>query len=132
MTSEAQSKAHKGRPIMMIGAEESEQDCPAETTALLDAGPGQDEDATTQQSLGDLEDFQGLPWWRKPTVCAKMKQNVVSSDHAHRFSGVLANRALFSIHSCFWGLDCSQNRVVSRCVCRILRAARMLTRMTGL
>ncbi|KAJ3568273.1 hypothetical protein NPX13_g6482 [Xylaria arbuscula] len=68
MTSEAQPKAHGRAPIVMINAEESRQDHPAETTALLDAGPEQNEDATQPQSPGDLEDFHGLPWWRKPTV----------------------------------------------------------------
>jgi hypothetical protein len=39
----------------------------AETTALLDGGPPDGQ--VRKDSWVGFEDFEGLPWWRKPSVC---------------------------------------------------------------
>lgn len=44
-----------------------------ETTALLDGAPGSglrdDVSAPRKDSWAGSEDFEGLPWWRRPSVC---------------------------------------------------------------
>lgn len=76
MTSEAQPRLHEHGQIVMVDAEEIEEDAAEETTPLIGRSPGQqddepiqNDDGTRKHSWASYHDFKGLPWWKTPTVC---------------------------------------------------------------
>ncbi|KAI1428235.1 MFS general substrate transporter [Xylaria sp. FL1777] len=75
MTSLPQPRAYGRAQVAMNDTEESRQNESTETMALLNAGAEQEGDEhennsneTRRQSWGDEDDFNGLPWWRRPSV----------------------------------------------------------------
>ncbi|KAI8623877.1 MFS general substrate transporter [Xylariaceae sp. FL1651] len=74
MTSEAQPRKHGRTEIVMVDAEENRLSEPTETTPLFGAGAGQQDEAENdnngprKQSWEGDDEFEGLPWWKRPTV----------------------------------------------------------------
>ncbi|KAI0597071.1 hypothetical protein F4775DRAFT_274036 [Biscogniauxia sp. FL1348] len=73
MTSEPRSGKLKSSPTDMIDNGEGHQDDPTETTPLTGAGAGQDEASSRngeprREAWVGSEDFEGWPWWRRPSV----------------------------------------------------------------
>ncbi|KAI1279164.1 MFS general substrate transporter [Xylaria sp. FL0933] len=75
MTSAAQPRTSGRMPIAMVDTEEHRHNESTETTALIGAGaeqqeyePGNTNDGIRKQSWTGYDDFQGLPWWKAPTV----------------------------------------------------------------
>ncbi|KAI0428406.1 MFS general substrate transporter [Xylaria sp. FL1042] len=76
MTSETQPRTSGRTPIVMIDTEENRRNESTETTALIGVGaeqqegdePGNNNGETRKQSWTGHDDFQGLPWWKRPTV----------------------------------------------------------------
>ncbi|KAI3329419.1 MFS general substrate transporter [Xylariaceae sp. AK1471] len=75
MTSETQPRTHGRTQIIMVDAEETRQNRSTETTALLGSGAEQQEDeaennvnGTRKHSWAGYDDFEGLPWWKTPSV----------------------------------------------------------------
>ncbi|KAI0132595.1 major facilitator superfamily domain-containing protein [Xylariales sp. AK1849] len=67
MTSEREPGKDGGGQIVLVDAEETGSN-PGETSPLLGAGAGQDEDNTVGQSWVGHEGFEHLSWWRRPSV----------------------------------------------------------------
>ncbi|GAP85983.1 putative mfs general substrate transporter protein [Rosellinia necatrix] len=72
MTSESQPRTHGRTPITMVDRERGGDDESTEVTSLLGAGaehPGAGNgNGTTKSSWEGYDEFQGLPWWKTPTV----------------------------------------------------------------
>ncbi|KAI1435272.1 MFS general substrate transporter [Xylaria sp. CBS 124048] len=77
MTSEAQPRTYGRAEIVMIDNEDTRPDRPTETTSLLGAGaePGQEYGLgnstaieSTKRRGSSMADFEGMPWWKKPSV----------------------------------------------------------------
>ncbi|KAI5926676.1 major facilitator superfamily domain-containing protein [Camillea tinctor] len=74
MTSEPRAVKVRGSPPTdMVDNEEDPQNQPTETTPLTGAGAGSDETGSRNEepggeASGGFEDFEGLPWWKRPTV----------------------------------------------------------------
>lgn len=85
-----------------------------ETTRLLG---GTHLEATARGGNGEWDgsaDFEGLPWWRRPSVSSLIARLRLSYSHLMTKSrqGILAAPAVFHLHPCLWQCHGAQSEPV--------------------
>lgn len=125
MTSDAPNSQRSSREIVLIDEEEERWEGVTETTEtspLVGASTrhnatGNDGSRKRQESWIGYEDFVGLPWYRRPSVCRiQLSAKLWSVRRALMLtegSGLLASRTIFSVHSCIWWRHCTEAEPVS-------------------
>ncbi|TRX96556.1 hypothetical protein FHL15_002458 [Xylaria flabelliformis] len=80
MTSESQPRTHGYTQVTMVDTVESRRNESTEETSLLDVGaeqqdvePERDNNVKIPRSWEGYDDFRGLPWWKTPTVCLRLR-----------------------------------------------------------
>ena len=92
---------------------------PTESTRLLGASVEESRnEAVTEDTNGGwdgLADFDGLPWWHRPSVSV----NGPLPDHFPLTTwavGILVTGTIFGFHPRFWECDCAKVELVSHIV----------------
>ena len=91
-----------------------------ETTRLLQGrdegdGAGADAGGAGEADVWDgYKDFEGLPWWRRPSVSYLCHETPLSTQALTAYYlGVLADGSLHRIHARLWRCHGSQTQLVS-------------------
>jgi hypothetical protein len=118
------SLADSGYQMGNDADDEREADETSEATGLLRAGTsnggGRAQEAPRKDSWVGFEDFEGQPWWNRPSVSRgcdiqSAPPRIATRETGRRLTvgaGLVASRALRALHAGIWRVNSSQTEFV--------------------